>query len=93
MTTTKKVSHATNRSDAQAPQAQEGPQAAQPAAAGAATAASGADAAVADAQAPGEAPSFPNPKRGGLWRVVGEVGTELVHRTHHPEETEKTQGQ
>lgn len=84
--TNKKATHATTHDDAQASQAQEGPQAAQPAAAATAAPAAGADAAVVDAQAATPAKvSTPardeHTGRGGLYRRNKDGSRSLIERT------------
>jgi hypothetical protein len=82
----KKVPDATTRDDAQAPQAQEGQQAAQPAAAAATVAGAGADAPVADAPATAS-PAAQAPARdehtgrGGLYRRKADGTRSLIERT------------
>ncbi len=83
--TTKKAPHATTHDDAEAPQAQEGAQAAQPAAAATVAPASGADAALADAQAAAAQATAPardeHTGRGGLYRRNPDGTRSLIERT------------
>ncbi len=83
--TTKKATDATTRNDAQAPQAQERPQAEQSAAARATAPAAGSDAAVAAAPAPATQAAPPardqHTGQGGLYRRNPDGTRTLIERT------------
>ena len=79
---TKKATHAPTSTDAQAPQAQEGPKAAQPAPAATAAPGTGSDTTVADAPAARAAPARDTyAGRGGLYRRNPDGTRSLIERT------------